>query len=260
MMSALPHFLALKTKSGERLAYRRSPGNQPGYVFLNGFQSTMNSKKALAVEEHCRSIGRSCVCFDYRGHGESDGRFNDYCLSDWIDDASTILEELKCGPQILVGSSMGAWISLLLAMKRPSGVSGIICIAAGVDFTMDLERGMEKEQKLELETDGFFFRHSEYSDRPYAITKTLLDDSRQYYLMNDGCSAIPIDHPVILLHGQRDGDIPWERSLQLAEKINSANIVVTLIKDGNHRLSRPIDLVQIVKAVDTMTALASCHV
>lgn len=244
----------LELPTGDRLAYRHITSettSSPGVMYLNGFRSDMTGRKAVALEHHCRETNRSFVTFDYRGNGESSGNFMNLTLTHWIQDALYILDDVlsSSGPQILVGSSMGAWIALLVALQRPERVAGIVGVASAPDFTRDLWEDMPTEEKKELEVTGVYYRPSLYSDEPYPITLKLLEDAQQYYLL-DKQSRIPLTCPVNLLHGKMDTDVSYEKSMALAERLESGNVAVTLIKNGNHRLSEGSDLHHIKSAVD----------
>lgn len=243
----------LHVSNGEIIAYDATEGTCkiPGIVFCNGFRSEMTGRKALALEQHCKNVNRACVRYDYRGHGKSSGDFMSFTLSDWIQDALEVLDCLTHQPQILVGSSMGAWIALHVALARPDRVAGIVGIASAPDFTQDLWNKLSLDQQQELEIQGIINWSSAYSDKPYPITKQLIDDGTRWLLFDK--TSIPISCPVHLLHGQEDEDVPWERSMTLVNRLESPNVSLTLIKNGNHRLSEPSDLVHIISAVETIT-------
>lgn len=230
----------LQTKNNVKLAYEKTPGEFPGVIFCGGFMSDMTGLKALAVEAFCRKRGQAFVRFDYQGHGQSSGKFEDGSIGQWRNDALAILDELTEGPQIIVGSSMGGWIGLLLALARPERVRGFVGIAAAPDFTEDLVWEMATaEQKAQLLQVGFINEHTGYSDNSYVITRHLIEEGREHLLLRD---TIPLTIPVRLLHGMQDTDVPWQRSLLLAEKLQSQDVNVLTIKDGNHRLARDQDL------------------
>src|SRR5581483_10288230 len=178
--------------------------------------------------------------FDYRGHGASSGRFQDATISLWLDDALTALDRLTDGPQIVVGSSMGGWIALLAAWRRPERVAGLIGIAPAPDFTEELIWArMSPEQRDKMMRDGVLYQPSQYSEQPYAITRALIEDGRRHRLLGE---AIPLTCPVRILHGMQDPDVPWQRSLVLVDKLAASDVRVSFIKDGDHRLSREQDL------------------
>jgi pimeloyl-ACP methyl ester carboxylesterase len=222
------------------IAYRRRPGKRPTVVFLGGFKSDMAGSKASALDAFCAARGQAFLRFDYQGHGESGGRFEDGTVGAWTADALAALDTLTEGELVLVGSSMGGWIMLNVALARPDRVKALIGIAAAPDFTEDLIwQQMEEPARMVLETEGVIYETSSYGDDPYAITKALIDDGRKHLKLRE---AIPFAGPVRLLHGQRDPDVPWERSLMLAEKLASDDVRVLLVKDGDHRLAREADL------------------
>ena len=230
----------LTREDGATIAYHRRRGRGPGVVFLGGFMSDMSGTKALALDRFCESRGQAFVRFDYLGHGRSSGAFADATVSRWRDDALAVLDTLTDGPQIVVGSSFGGWIMLLLAAARPQRVKALIGIAAAPDATEDLMWAQfPPEVRQRIERDGAAAIPSTYSEQGYLITRRLIEDGRKHLLMR---SAIAFDGPVRLLHGMCDNDVPWQRSLALAERLAAADVRITLIKDGDHRLSRDADL------------------
>jgi pimeloyl-ACP methyl ester carboxylesterase len=248
---------ALQTEHGALLAYRRRPaaqvtqfgGNQndpsasvvfPTLVFLSGFKSDMTGSKATALDRFCNARGLGFLRFDYSGHGASSGDFLDGTISQWTADALAIIDKLSEGPLVLVGSSMGGWIMLLVALQRRARIKGLIGIAAAPDFTEELIwRGLRGGDQHRLMTEGRLEQPSEYSEEPYVITRALIEDGRKHLLLG---GAIDLDLPVRLLHGMADPDVPYRHALRLAEHLVSRDVRVTLIKDGDHRLSRPEDL------------------
>ena len=224
---------------GTHLAWARTPGHAPTTVFLPGFRSDMTGAKAIAVEAWCREAGSACLRLDYSGHGASDGAFTDGTIGQWTADALTLIDTLTEGPLILVGSSMGGWIALLIALARPHRTAGLIGIAAAPDFTQALMwDAMMPPERATLQRDGVLHLPSQYGD-PTPITLRLIEEGRTHLLMPN---PIPIPCPVRLLHGQQDPDVPWETALRLSEQIQSPDVQITLIKDGDHRLSRTPDL------------------
>ncbi|MEZ5592308.1 MAG: alpha/beta hydrolase [Gammaproteobacteria bacterium] len=187
------------------------------------------------------AAGRAFIRFDYLGHGVSSGQFADGTIGRWRDDALAILDELSNGPQILVGSSMGGWLSLLVTLVRPQRIAGIVTIAAAADFTEDLIwQQLPASEQERLRRDGVWHRPSEYQEQAYPITYRLIQEARQHLLLQQ--TEIAIDCPVRLLHGMQDIDVPWQTSTGIAQRLRSDNVQVILIKDGEHRLSRPQDL------------------
>lgn len=237
------------------IAYRRRQGAdgtagtaaRPGVMFLGGFMSDMAGAKAAWLEEFAAGAGLPYVRFDYTGHGRSEGAFTDGTIGGWLGDALDVFDGLTAGPQILVGSSMGGWIALLLALRRPDRVRGIVGIAAAPDFTEDLIHcELDDVQRSRLMRDGVIQVPSDYGDQPYAITRRLIEEARDHLLLG---GAIPLACPVHLVHGQEDADVPWETALRVMACIDGPNVAATLVKDGNHRLSREQDLVRIGAAV-----------
>jgi len=235
-----------------RLALHHLPGASPGLLFCGGYTSDMNGTKALALEAHCRARGRAFTRFDYRGHGASSGRFEDGTIGGWCADALAVVDRATTGPLLVVGSSMGGWIMLLLALARPGRIHGLIGIAAAPDFSEDLLLAeATPEQRQALAEQGFWLQPSAYGEAPYPVTARLLEDGRQHLLLR---APIPLRCPVHLLHGQRDPDVPWQTSLRLAERLESDDVTVELIKAGDHRLSTPGDLARIAAAVERLAA------
>jgi pimeloyl-ACP methyl ester carboxylesterase len=229
------------------LAYCATAGAGPGIVFLGGFGSDMTGTKATALEEAAIRRGHAFLRLDYSGHGQSGGRFADGSIGEWFADALAVFDAMTQGPQIVVGSSMGGWIALLLARARPERVTALAGIAAAPDFTARLLSGeLSEAQRHTLLADGVLYRPSDYGEA-MPITRKLVEDGANHLLL-DG--PIAFTGPVRLLHGQRDADVPWQLSLTIAERLDSDDVRVTLIKDGDHRLSRPQDLALLIDTVD----------
>jgi pimeloyl-ACP methyl ester carboxylesterase len=240
----------LDRADGGYLAYHRIEGRSPGVVFLGGFMSDMTGTKALALETHCRAIGRAYVRFDYRGHGGSSGRFEDGTIGAWTDDALAVLDGLTTGPQVLVGSSMGGWIMLLVALARPERVAGLVGVAAAPDFTEDLMwAAYDEPTRRRLMAEGSIAEPSAYAEAPYRITHALIEDGRHHVLLR---GAISLRCRVRLVHGMADPDVPWRTALRLTERLQSPDVVMTLVKDGDHRLSREEDLARLGAIVDEL--------
>lgn len=224
---------------GAHLAWAHTPGRGPTTVFLPGFRSDMTGSKAMAVQGWCRAHGTACLRLDYSGHGDSDGAFTDGTIGRWTEDALLLIDRLTDGPLLLMGSSMGGWIMLLVALARRTRVAGMIGIAAAPDFTQALMwDAMMPAEREQLEREGLLLAPSQYGE-PTPITLRLIQEGRQHLLMG---SAIGLGCPTWLLQGQRDPDVPWETALHLSERLTGTAVEVTLIKDGDHRLSRPSDL------------------
>jgi len=224
---------------GVRLAWAWLPGRMPTVVFLPGLRSDMEGTKAQLVARLCAERGQACLRLDYSGHGTSEGRFEEGTIGQWTADALLVLDRLTAGPVVLAGSSMGGWIALLLAVRRPERIAGLLGIAAAPDFTERLMwRSMMPAEREMLMRDGVLHVPSEYGE-PLPITRALVEDGRRHLVLD---SDIPLGCPVRLLHGQADADVPWELSLMLAARLASRDVRITLVKDGDHRLSRAADL------------------
>jgi pimeloyl-ACP methyl ester carboxylesterase len=226
----------------------------PGIVFLGGFRSDMAGTKALFLEDYCRRRGRAYVRFDYFGHGRSSGDFAAGTVGRWRDDAIAIIDSLSEGPQILVGSSMGGWIMLLAALARPERVAALVGIAAAPDFTEELlQRRLTPEQHRELNEKGAVALPSDYDPAGYLYTRSLIEDGRRHLVLG---APIAFDMPVRLLHGLADESVPWQLSLRLAERLTSRDVALTLVKDGDHRLSSEPDLARLERALDELVGRA----
>lgn len=242
---------------GATIAYEQQApeGNRagPGVVFLHGLMSDRGGTKARTLAAHCAAKGYGYVRFDMFGHGDSSGRFEDGGVGRWTEDALAILDHVTTGPQILVGSSMGGWVTVRAAVARPHRVVGVLGIAPAPDFTEDqMWPGFSPAQRARIMDDGVVEIPSDYNDGPYRISRHLIEDGRKHLVLR---SEIPITCPVRLLHGQRDTSVPWERSLMLAEKITGKNVELHFIKDGDHRLSAPHELARICSMLDELVVL-----
>jgi pimeloyl-ACP methyl ester carboxylesterase len=235
---------SIERPDGVALAYRRHAGRGPGVVFLGGFNSDLTGTKAAHLAACCAAEGRAFLRFDYSGHGASGGRFVDGTIGQWLDDALRCFDALTEGPQVLVGSSMGGWLALLLALRRER-VRGLVGVAAAPDFTQRIQQHLTPEAKAALTRDGVWHRPSQYG-APYPITRRLLEEGASHLLLP---APIPLRIPVRLLHGQRDPDVPWQQSLAIAERLSGDDVQVLLMKDGDHRLSTPRDLALLSAAV-----------
>jgi len=238
----------LARADGATIAYHKSRGKEPGVVFLGGFNSDMTGTKAMALEAHCRTTGRSFLRFDYFGHGRSSGDFTEGTIGRWAEDAVCAIDELTEGPQVLIGSSMGGWIMLLAALARPDRVAALIGIAAAPDFTEALMwHHWAPEIRERLKRDGRVEKPSDYGEAPYVVTLKLIEDGRDHLVLE---RPIAVHCPVRLIHGMRDTDVPWEHALAICEKLLSSHVTVTLVKDGDHRLSRDEDLARLRRILD----------
>jgi pimeloyl-ACP methyl ester carboxylesterase len=234
---------------GTRLAWHRTPGRTPTVVFLPGYRSDMAGEKATMLAAFCAARGQALLRFDYSGHGASDGAFEDGTIGIWACDALAAIDALSEGPLVLVGSSMGGWIALLTALARPARVAGLLGIAAAPDFTETLMwAAMAPAERAALLRDGMLRVPSQYGE-PYCITRALIEDGRNHLLLG---GPIAIDCPIRLLHGQRDPDVPWETALRIAERVRAEDVRLILVKDGDHRLSRPQDLLLLRETLSSL--------
>ena len=226
------------------LAYHHSPGTGPTIVFLPGYASDMTGTKAVALEEWARARGRAYLRFDYGGCGQSEGSFDDQTLTGWRDDVLEMLDRLVEGPALLVGSSMGGWLMMLVARDRPDKVAALVGIAPAPDFT---DWGFTQDEKMALLQHGRIEQPSAYSDNPTIYTRALWQSGEAQRLLQ---GEIAIDVPVRILHGMRDKDVPWHHSTRLAELLRSADVQTLLVKDGDHRLSRDEDIALLIRTVE----------
>ena len=233
----------LRLPDGASIAYRHLPGSSPGMLFCSGFNSNMQGVTALAVEQWCREQGRQFTRFDYTGHGESSGVVEEGCIGRWRDDTLAVLDQATSGPQLVVGSSMGGWIMLLVALARPDRVCALLGLAAAPDFTARLRSSLTDLQRSQLLSSGYADLPNCYDDgQPYRIGRQLLDEGDAHLLLD---TKIPIPVPVRLIQGQRDEDVPWRLALDLVDKILGDDVELQLVKGGDHRLSEPADLVRL---------------
>ena len=244
---------SLERPDGARLAWRAVEGAAPATVWLGGFKSDMNGTKAQALADWARRQGRGFVRFDYFGHGESSGDFAQGTVTRWREDALAVIDELTREELVLVGSSMGAWIACLAALARPERIKALVLVAPAPDFTEKLMApAIPPEGRAALADGGVWLRPSEYGE-PYPITRTLLEDGARWSIL--GGEGVPIGMPVRILQGADDPDVPWRHALELAQQIKGDDVTFSLIKDGDHRLSRPQDLERLLQAVDEVVAL-----
>lgn len=240
----------LERDDGNYLAYARTPGRSPTVVFLGGFRSDMTGTKAVALEAWAKKKGQAFLRFDYFGHGQSSGRFEDGTIGRWKEDSLCALDALTDGKLVLVGSSMGGWLSLLAAAARPERLAGLVLIAAAPDFTERmLLGGLSAEDRAILQRDGRLERPSQYSPEPSVFTWKLIEEGRNHLLL-DKPLALPC--PVRLLHGQSDPDVPWEYSLQIARHLEAPEVISTFVKGGDHRLSTPADIARLIATVEEL--------
>lgn len=240
------------TGDRHRLAYRLTPGTTPlttpTIVFLPGYMSDMAGGKATAVFDWAQANGRACLLLDYSGCGESSGAFADGTLSRWAEDVQELIQAYCPGPVILVGSSMGGWLMLLVALALPDRVTGLVGIAPAPDFT---EWGTPDDEKAVLAAGETVFKPNPYGPAPTPTHAEFWADGQTRLLLD---TEIAIDCPVRLLHGQQDDDVPWEISLRLTQALRSNDVQVTLIKDGDHRLSRDADIALLIRTLATLVA------
>jgi pimeloyl-ACP methyl ester carboxylesterase len=229
------------------LAYELTPGAGPTIMFLPGYASDMSGSKAVAIEAWARANGRACLRFDYAGCGASPGAFEDGTIDLWRDDALALIDHVVRGPVVLVGSSMGGWIMLLVALARPDRVAALVGIAPAPDFT---DWGFTPEQKATLQAEGRLAEPSEYAPEPTITTRAFWTSGEANRVM-DG--PIAIDAPVRILHGQADPDVPWERSLDLMRLIRSPDVQASFVKDGDHRLSRDADIALMLRTIEALS-------
>jgi pimeloyl-ACP methyl ester carboxylesterase len=257
LQAARPEFVEIGGPPARAIAVRRRFGSgegarRPGLVWLGGFKSDMQSTKAARLDDWAAENGRTFVRFDYSGHGESGGTFEAATISQWLEDSLAVLSAMTDGPLILVGSSMGGWIALLvaraLAQAQQAGrLAGMVLIAPAVDFTEALILSRLPQEALQaLRSSGVWLRPSPYSPEPYPITRALIEDGRRHLLLG---STIHSHCPVHILQGMQDEDVPWQHAITLVEHLASDPVTLTLVKDGDHRLSREEDIARLIAAV-----------
>ncbi len=248
-----PTFIEVGKDGAERrIAVRARAGAAPGLFWLGGFNSDMKGTKAIALDAWAAEHHRACVRFDYSGHGESGGVFIDGTIGRWLEESFAVFERFCVGPQIVIGSSMGGWVALLLAREiarrgaNSASLAGLVLIAPAPDFTEELMwKGFSPEIRREIETGGVWLRPSQYGE-PYPITRTLIEEGRNHLLLG---SSIEVGCPVRILQGAQDPDVPWRHAFALADRLPAEDVVLTMIQDGDHRLSRPQDIARIIAAV-----------
>jgi Esterase/lipase len=240
----------LTSPQGRRLAYHRTPGTGTGVVFLGGFKSDMTGTKAQFLETWARDRGRPFLRFDYSGHGASGGDFLDGAIGDWFEDALAAIETLTEGKQVLVGSSMGGWIALLVARTIPDKVAALVGIAAAPDFTEDLMwASFTDSERTAMEATGRIEQPSDYDDGPYVITRRLIEEGRNRLVLR---SPLPLPFPVRLLQGSADVDVPPSVALRLFDHAESPDLRLTLVKGADHRFSEPGNLALLAQTLDSL--------
>jgi len=237
--------------AGAAIAWRRVPGRGPTILWLGGFRSEMAGTKAQALAAWAGAVGRDFVRFDYLGHGASGGRFEEATITRWRGDALAVLEALTEGPCVLVGSSMGGWLACLVAMAAPERVEALVLIAPAADFTERLiEPSLPREARAAIERDGVWRRPSLYDPAGYPITRALLEDGRRWSILP---GPVAVQAPVRILQGGLDPDVPWRHALDLALALKGPDVVFSLVRDGDHRLSRPTDLARLMATLSELT-------
>jgi pimeloyl-ACP methyl ester carboxylesterase len=248
----LKYLLVGTGTAARRVAIRQRAGGPPGLLWLGGFKSDMRGTKAQALDTWAQAQGRAITRFDYSGHGESDGRFEDGTIGRWLEESIAVFSTCK-GPQIVIGSSMGGWLALLLGralagQSMPSAsVAGLVLIAPAVDFTEELMwKRFTPEVQRQIETEGAWLRPSAYGEAPYPITKGLIEEARAHLMLGE---MIETGCPVRILQGVQDPDVPWQHAVELTARLARDDVVLTLVKDGDHRLSRPEDIERLLAVV-----------
>jgi len=239
---------------GRSIAVRACPGQSPGVMWLGGFKSDMQGSKAETLARWAMARGQAYLRFDYSGHGESGGAFVDGTISQWLEESLAVFDRATTGPQILVGSSMGGWMALLLARalaaRGAARLAGMVLIAPAPDFTEDLMWArFSPEVQQQIRETGRFEKPSEYDDAPYVITRALIEDGRQHRVLG---APFSVGCPVRILQGAVDSDVPWQHAMRLVSCLAEDDVVFSLIKDGDHRLSRPEDLERLVAVVEEL--------
>lgn len=250
-----PDFLNV---DGHNLAYHKNAhygrNHGAGFIWCGGLKSDMDGTKAMALDSWATETGRPYIRFDYFGHGQSGGAFKDGTISRWRDDILTVIDKLADGPQILVGSSMGGWAALLAALARPNRIKGLLLIAPAPDFTEKLMWAQfDEDIRTQIMETGLYLQPSDY-DAPYEITKTLIEDGRENQLLD---SWIKFYGPVRILQGRDDASVPWTHSHKLVEKIVSDDVIYSLVKDGDHSLSRPEDIIRLLMSAEELSAVVN---
>ena len=248
-----PVFIEIgKGSEARRIAVRARAGGSPGLFWLGGFKSDMQGTKAIALDAWATERNRACVRFDYSGHGESGGDFIDGTIGRWLEESVAVFEKFCAGPQVVIGSSMGGWLALLLARELARRqatralLAGLVLIAPAPDFTEELMwKSFSPQARQEIEIRGVWLRPSEYGE-PYPITRHLIEEGRRHLMLG---SAIEVGCPVRILQGAQDPDVPWRHAFALAHRLPADDVVLTMIQDGDHRLSRPQDIARIIAAV-----------
>ena len=243
----------LETPQGRRIAYHFTPGDAPGIFFLGGFRSDMDGTKAVYLEDWAKKEGRAFLRLDYSGHGKSSGDFLDGAIGDWFEDAAEVIKAVTSGPQVIVGSSMGGWIALLIARQMPERIAGLVGIAAAPDFTEDaFYESFSDDERIALTRNGRIERENDYSDEPYIITQRLIEEGRERLVLRD---PLPLPFPVRLLHGTADKDVLMSVPLRILEHADGEDVQLTFVKGADHRFSSAACLEMIAGAVGEVSPL-----
>ncbi|PVB61207.1 alpha/beta hydrolase [Labrenzia sp. 011] len=250
-----PQFIPVGKNARERrIAVLDAPGRGPGLLWLSGFKSDMTGTKAAALAEFGAARGQAVVRFDYSGHGQSGGDFEDACVSDWLEEAEAVFDRFCPDETILVGSSMGGWIALLLALSRKASgrIRGLVLIAPAVDFTEDLmwKQRFTEDIRRTILSQGRWAQPSAYGDEPYVITRKLIEDGRKHLLLG---GPLHVGAPVTILQGAEDPDVPASHARRLVEALPLDDVTFSLVPDGDHRLSRPQDIDLLLRAVTDLS-------
>ncbi len=241
------YYKTITHPDGSRLAFFSFEGTEPGIMFFSGYKSDMNGTKACSIELFCKEKNISFTKFDYFGHGESDGKFEDGTISRWLEDSLLIFDNITIGKQILIGSSMGAWIMFILASLRKSRLAGVIGIASAPDFTKFFIENANSKIRKELKNKGIYWQDSYYSHQKTPITSKFIKDSKNFYILEKNIS---LECPVRLVHGLKDMDVSYKRSIDLGENISSNDLSFYFFPEGDHRLSKPEEISALIKIVE----------
>ncbi|WP_420334565.1 alpha/beta hydrolase [Roseibium sp.] len=247
-----PQFIQVgKGEKERKIAVEITEGRAPAVLWLSGFKSDMTGTKAEAVADFGTRAGQAIVRFDYSGHGRSDGHFEDACVSDWLEEAEAVFDRFCAGGALLVGSSMGGWIALLLALSRKAvgQIKGLVLIAPAVDFTEELmwKQRFTDDIRSAIIEQGYWAQPSEYSDDPYVITRRLIEDGRNHLLFG---RDLYLGAPITILQGANDPDVPASHAQRLVEALPRDDVTYSLVPDGDHRLSRPQDISLLLRSID----------
>jgi pimeloyl-ACP methyl ester carboxylesterase len=253
----LKHLDVGKGRGARRIAVATRAGKAPGLFWLGGYRSDMLGAKAEALDTWAAKSRRAATRFDYSGHGQSGGRFEDGTITRWLEEAEAVFDAFAEGPHVLVGSSMGGWIALLLAKRlnargEAERLAGMVLLAPAVDMTKDLMWDeMSPAEKRRIRRNGFIAQPSAYSDEPDILTLALIEDGKRHLF---GEQPIETGCPVHVIQGMQDPDVPWSHAAKLMEHIAFDDAVLTLVRDGDHRLSRPEDIERLIRAVEGLIA------